>query len=616
MSGLQFIKTLKHIGYPKADSLSPRGLDWMFEDVTMLPFLTWFCNTVGQQNVLSAEEEAEYEELKASQAILLEGEQLDDALRSYPVYDDDITQEKLKGDIERLKEDLDRSKKRKQHLVQTRNKLSLHHTGLTDRLSKLGNPEDEAKRHYKHALEACQKSSIERDASLSKLLNSVKHLYTLYAVSGIESQDSNADLGHLVFLSQNSLAAFHFAEEKFTVELTAFTKKQFFEGIANIAGGETSRYELLEVSDPTSLLVKGQSQEAFLQDCQELTRLQAVFPKSESERINAMVEAKCAASVCQQAEDILHNIQSGLPQICGRPQSYLQELNASHSVIKQELHHLTDTEVPSLVRELATFQSTTVLTGDYSLKLARQDYFTSNQNQVIEYLVQQRARNEFLTMAYEIEARGHRETHRLLTAIKQTLQAKLSSFDERMKIMADPYLTKARYERGTIDTRDMFSTRLYHMLVTPDKATSERQLFLPYSSMVSAAQSLMQQVKAARAEAVSTADMYQARVSRMEEEVQRCENVLYAESSTLGGQPQMMPVVFQKTAMELDEMLQKLEAAILDTITDINNKKKVLKKDALQMKERELFTLFHLHPDRLKTTVENLEQRLQVHSVS
>lgn len=59
MSGLQFIKTLKHIGYPKADSLSPRGLDWMFEDVTMLPFLTWFCNTVGQQNVLSAEEEAE-----------------------------------------------------------------------------------------------------------------------------------------------------------------------------------------------------------------------------------------------------------------------------------------------------------------------------------------------------------------------------------------------------------------------------------------------------------------------------------------------------------------------------------------------------------------------------
>lgn len=61
----------------------------------------------------------------------------------------------------------------------------------------------------------------------------------------------------------------------------------------------------------------------------------------------------------------------------------------------------------------------------------------------------------------------------------------------------------------------MFTCTRTICIVTPDKATSERQLFLPYSSMVSAAQSLMQQVKAARAEAVSTADMYQARVSRM-----------------------------------------------------------------------------------------------------
>ena len=48
------------------------------------------------------------------------------------------------------------------------------------------------------------------------------------------------------------------------------------QGIADIAGGELSRYQLLEVSDPTSLLVKGQSQDSFYQDCQELTRLQTV----------------------------------------------------------------------------------------------------------------------------------------------------------------------------------------------------------------------------------------------------------------------------------------------------------------------------------------------------
>ena len=35
------------------------------------------------------------------------------------------------------------------------------------------------------------------------------------------------------------------------------------------------------------------------------------FPKSEGERINALVEAKCAASVSQAAEDILHKLENG-----------------------------------------------------------------------------------------------------------------------------------------------------------------------------------------------------------------------------------------------------------------------------------------------------------------
>lgn len=35
------------------------------------------------------------------------------------------------------------------------------------------------------------------------------------------------------------------------------------------------------------------------------------FPKSEGERINALVEARCAANVSQAAEDILHKLENG-----------------------------------------------------------------------------------------------------------------------------------------------------------------------------------------------------------------------------------------------------------------------------------------------------------------
>ena len=52
--------------------------------------------------------------------------------------------------------------------------------------------------------------------------------------------------------------------------------------------------------------------------------------------------------------------------------------------------------------------------------------------QVIKYLVDQRARNEFLTMAYEIEGRNHRDVHRLLTAAQQTLHDRLDHFQTRI----------------------------------------------------------------------------------------------------------------------------------------------------------------------------------------
>ena len=57
--------------------------------------------------------------------------------------------------------------------------------------------------------------------------------------------------------------------------------------------------------------------------------------------------------------------------------------------------------------------------------------------------------------------------------------------------------------------------------------------------------------------------------------MQRCEEALYAESSTVGGQPVSMPRDLLEATVQLDTMLRKLEVAILDVVTDVNNKKKV-----------------------------------------
>lgn len=56
MSGQQFVETLKQLGYQKARSLDPNGLEWMFECEDLVPFLDWFCTNVGSANVCDPKE--------------------------------------------------------------------------------------------------------------------------------------------------------------------------------------------------------------------------------------------------------------------------------------------------------------------------------------------------------------------------------------------------------------------------------------------------------------------------------------------------------------------------------------------------------------------------------
>ena len=55
------------------------------------------------------------------------------------------------------------------------------------------------------------------------------------------------------------------------------TRLILFQGIAEIASSdEDSRYEILEISDPDSLLVREENENINIRDCKEIARLQAL----------------------------------------------------------------------------------------------------------------------------------------------------------------------------------------------------------------------------------------------------------------------------------------------------------------------------------------------------
>ena len=62
--------------------------------------------------------------------------------------------------------------------------------------------------------------------------------------------------------------------------------------------------------------------------------------------------------------------------------SRLAEAESGLARVEKDVQRLEEVVIPALIDENGTLLSITVLHADYRLKLARQDYFTANQDKV------------------------------------------------------------------------------------------------------------------------------------------------------------------------------------------------------------------------------------------
>uniref|UniRef100_A0A0B7A1I8 HAUS augmin-like complex subunit 3 N-terminal domain-containing protein n=1 Tax=Arion vulgaris TaxID=1028688 RepID=A0A0B7A1I8_9EUPU len=581
MSSSNFIETLRRIGYPKADDLDPQALEWAYELDATLPFLKWFCNCVGEDNFVSASEIHEYKYIQDAGAAV-SGTHLEEALHAFGDNTTEPDAQNLESDVDQLKESLTRARAQKEVLMARCNKLSIHHMTLRNRVLRMEEAEKLEAKALRRTMDACSSQNEKVTATLQSLTESVHKLIDLYsAPSGDQKEGQTENSGH--FLTQCDLTAFHETEEKFSRDLTAFTKKQFFEGVSDMTGDPVpERYDLVNMSLPEKVSLS--NDDNFLEDCQEFSRLQKIFPKSECDRINALVGASKALSAVNEARSILHILKSNqFPTSATEVSRLHHKVEQNIDSAKAEASSITS-ELPDLIRELGGLQGTEILTGDYDLKLHRQDYFIKKQDKVIEQLITQRSRNEFLIMLYELESRCHREIHHLLSAAKQVLEENLKHWKQRMKDLEDPDLSVKRLERSVVDTRDKSSMRLYHLLgESPD---DDRMLYLSKQKVVEKAKLLDSQYNSAKASDKTMDEKYLTKVSQLESCVKDSMSALYVGSSTSSGQPSLSPPELQSTMAELTLMIGNLEADLAGMVTEINNKKMALKNNLLLSKEK------------------------------
>ncbi|XP_050803658.1 HAUS augmin-like complex subunit 3 [Gopherus flavomarginatus] len=598
-SGNQFVETLKKVGYPKAAQLNGEDFDWLFETVEDKSFLEWFCGNVNEQHVLTEKELQAFDALLKSGKPILEEEALDEVLKTCKTFDSKASSVD-EGELQKLEEEFQALQKIKNLKIHRRNKLQMMSSTNSHMSLKLNDKAEEAAKILKEGQGIFTAINTKINNELHSLTEGVKKLTFFFTFS-----DSEQGLGpHPVFLSQLALDKYLCQEEKSTAALTSYTKKQFFQGISELV--ESSNEENFQLVDISKPLICDENKEVCKERL-EMARLQMAYICAQHQLIQRKAKDLSISSAVQWAEN---NLQSLKNKTFGKEhlEARISSLNSEISKIKKQLTQINNEILPSLVKENAQLLNMPVVKGDFDLQIARQDYYTSRQDQVCNQLLKQKASFELLQLAYEIELRKHRDIHRQLENIIQDLKQSSKALEQRLEMMSDPLISQHAVPRNTIDSRDVASHRLYQLL---EGENQKQQLFRTHEGIEQVAQKLKQDITSVQDQlAVSSQEQFLF-LSKLDIDLDTlCDSLYCGGNKILLSNQELTDQLYQ---LELN--LNKLNQLIMDLLADVKAKRKVLETNTLHQMERKLYVYFFKDEDYLKDIVEKLEHQSQAQAI-
>ncbi|XP_054840291.1 HAUS augmin-like complex subunit 3 [Eublepharis macularius] len=590
--GTQFVETLKRISYPETAALNGEDFDWLFETLEDKSFLEWFCTNVNEYHALSEEELQLFHNLLNSAKPVLEEEALGEVLKTCKPLDlnsSNLEEENLKA----LEDELQALQKMKNLKIRHRNKLQAMTSISSLRSLKLKEMVEETAKSLKdvQAMFAVMNTKINNE--LKSLIERVQKLTSFFIVQcnqkGLEPQS--------VLLAQLALDDYLGQEEQSTAALTLYTKKQFFQGISKLV--ESSNEEKFQLVDIRSSFTDSESSNVC-EEPLELTRLQTAYVCAQHQLIQQKARDLSMRSGLQWAEDNISSLKKVMP---GKEnfEARISSLNNEISKIKTHLAQINSETLPLLIKEDAELLNMPVVKGDFDLQIARQDYYTSRQDQICNQLLKQKAAFELLQLAYEIELRKLRDNSRLLEKITQVLKQSSNGLEQTLEAMSEPSISQYKIPRSTIDSRDNAAHRLYQLLEGKDT----KQLFRTNEGLEQVAEKLRLETAFVLDQLAVLSQEQTLLLSKMDADLDALHETMYFRGDGVSLSNSELIEQFH----QLEFQLNKLNQLIMDFLADIKAKKKVLDNNKLQQIERKLYVYFFKNKECLKNVVERMEQQ-------
>ncbi|XP_066472963.1 HAUS augmin-like complex subunit 3 [Tiliqua scincoides] len=216
--GAEFVQILK-IVYPKANELHEKDFDWLFDCAELEHFLEWFCNTVGEENVLSATEVEAYENLLISGKPLLEKDALEQVLKTCHQSPQlrDTKQENETPPLETLEKEMQMLKSQSACRIKRCNKLRIHEASTKQEFCHLEEKMEKASRWLKKAHLQLELDNFQSNDVFSQTCKIAKELVQWHRKSGNEWMKAS--------VAMTDLRHYLESEEKFTQDLLGFFPK-------------------------------------------------------------------------------------------------------------------------------------------------------------------------------------------------------------------------------------------------------------------------------------------------------------------------------------------------------------------------------------------------------
>ncbi|XP_047242297.1 HAUS augmin-like complex subunit 3 isoform X8 [Girardinichthys multiradiatus] len=645
LSGAQFVEALGRLGYPGAASLKASEFDWLFDCAPEnLHFLRFVCRTLNHSNVVTTEEAVAFQDLQKSGKPILDERSLAEVLKTIGPSDGSSTNIlghissssafAVEGDlaVEDLEAELQALCKEKELKQRRYNKLQVAATSHADFDLQLGAELDRSSGKLKEAIALIGAENADTNTVLQNLTDEVRRLG-----SDLPQPEARTKADQLkpsisqkppVFLSQLSLDPYLHQEELNTKTLAAFTQKHFFHGISDIV--ETSRSERLQVLDLSSYedgedrgadCKGGTSEDRMVEHRRtEMARLQWSHIVAQHQLMQAVAEEKAVkAGLDWLSEKACHTKSiSTSSSLHVRDDVARKELQA----VEAELQALLNGPVPSALRESARLLNVPVVRGDLALQLARQNYYTSRQDQVRDYLLRQKASFDLVLLAHELELRRWMCCQNQLMKIHSRLSEEDKAGSLRMESLAHPDLAINPRPNPIISSKDVAFSRLLQIL-DHDSDHGQSEPFRTYEALQQAARSLKTYTQLTQDSVAGASREQHYMAARLYSDCEALHRAMYTELQQLVLGPQVRPVAItdqdllcpnaQELTLKLVEaesQLQNLQQVMQEILGEVKAKRSQLERNTLLRRERELYIIFHLDAQLLQKVVEDLESRM------